>query len=42
MLGGNLEAGADAEAMADAADWLTSPAFLENPGPPAQQWFYPQ
>ena len=42
-----LEAGTDAEAMEGAAywfasSWLAQPAFLQNPGPPAQGWLHPQ
>jgi len=42
-----MEAGADAEAMEGCCllacfPWLTQPAFLQNPGPPAQGWHHPQ
>ena len=45
--GRNPEAGADAEAMEGCcslacSSCFASPAFLENPGPPAQGWHYPQ
>jgi hypothetical protein len=36
--GWNLEAGAGAEAWRGAAYWLSQPAFLQNPGQPAQGW----
>jgi len=43
----NLEAGADAEAMEGScllacSSWLALPAFLYNPGPPAQGWLHLQ
>ena len=42
-----LKAGAEAEAveeccLLDHSSWLPQPAFLEDPGPPAQGWNYPQ
>ena len=43
----SLEAGADAEAMKECCllacfPWLAQSAFLQNPGPPAQEGHHPQ
>jgi hypothetical protein len=43
----NLETGADVDAMEEGCllaccPWLTQPAFLQTPGPPAWGWHRPQ